>query len=143
MKVQIKRYDKEQILPRYESDGAVGFDFRTIKDAHIEPGEIVLIPTNEIIKVPKGYMLMVSLRSSTPRRWGITIPQGVGIVDQDYCGPDDRIYIQALNFTKEYKYIPARTRIAQGVFVKVGIAEWEEVEDEDLGETRGGFGSTG
>ena len=144
MEVEIKRFTKEHILPRYESNGAVGFDFWTRKDTHINPGEIALIPANAVIKVPKGYMLMIALRSSTPRKWGVMIPQGVGIVDQDYCGPEDEIKIQVLNFTKEQVYIPEGVRIAQGVFVKVGIVnEWKEVTDEELGKTRGGFGSTG
>ena len=71
------------------------------------------------------------------------MPQGVGIVDQDYCGPEDEIKIQVLNFKSNYVTIPAGTRLAQGVFYKVGIVNcWNECDDKDL-KSRGGFGSTG
>ena len=150
MEVQIKRTKEEPTylldhpLPKYQTNGSVGFDFWGVKDAHIEPGEIVLIPTNLTIKVPDGYMLMITLRSSTPRKWGVIMPQGVGIVDQDYCGPEDEIKIQVLNFRSETVIIPAGTRIAQGILVKVGIANhWINLINEDKEESRGGFGSTG
>ena len=148
MEVQIKRtknepgYLQDHPLPSYQTNGSVGFDFWGVKDVHIEPGEIVLIPTNLTIKVPDGYTLMVTLRSSTPRKWGVIMPQGVGIVDQDYCGPEDEIKIQVLNFRSESVIIPEGTRIAQGVLVKVGIINhWVQLNNEE--ESRGGFGSTG
>ena len=148
MEIPIKRTKNEPAylldhpLPSYQTNGSVGFDFWGIKDVHIEPGEIALIPTNITIKVPKGYMLMVALRSSTPRKWGLIMPQGVGIVDQDYCGPDDEIKIQVLNFRSEAIIVPEGTRIAQGVLMKVGIIDsWVDLKEEQ--ESRGGFGSTG
>ena len=88
-------------------------------------------------------MLMVALRSSAPRKWGVTIPQGVGIVDQDYCGPEDEIMLQVLNFKDKAVRIPEGTRLAQGVFIKVGIADFQECSDDLFGTSRGGFGSTG
>ena len=149
MEVQIKRtkeepkYLMDHPLPSYQTNGSVGFDFWGVQDVHIEPGEIALIPTNLTIKVPDGYTLMVTLRSSTPRKWGVIMPQGVGIVDQDYCGPDDEIMIQVLNFRSEAIIIPEGTRIAQGVLVKVGIINhWVQLSEDDT-ESRGGFGSTG
>ena len=75
MFVQIKRKDKEYDVPKYQTPGSVGFDFTTREDATIWPNEIVLIPANATVRTPKGYMLMVALRSSAPRKWGVTIPQ--------------------------------------------------------------------
>ena len=150
MFVPIKRVNKDYELPKYQTNGSVGFDFITREEATILPGEIALIPANNVIQVPTGYMLMVALRSSAPRKWGVTMPQGVGIVDQDYCGPEDEIKIQVLNFKSNYVTIPAGTRLAQGVFYKVGVVDcWKECDDEDLEnlsrfhKSRGGFGSTG
>ena len=141
MKVKIKRLDKELPLPMYETSGSVGFDLLCRESVTIAPQTVVLIPANVIVETPPGYMLMVTLRSSTPRKQGLLIPHGVGIIDQDYCGEGDEIQIQIYNFTDQPVTVERGDRIAQGIFVRVDTAEWSEVA-EMRSETRGGFGST-
>ena len=142
MKVKITRIDKTLPLPVYETGGAVGFDFLAREEMTIEPKGIALIPANVIIEVPKGYALILASRSSTPKKHGLTKPHGIGVIDQDYCGPKDEIKIQVYNFRDEPVTIPRETRIAQGLFVRTDRLEFEEV-DEIKKESRGGFGSTG
>lgn len=142
MRVRVKRIDKSLPLPRYETKGAVGFDLLARKKVIIKPKEIVLIPSNLIIEVPKGYALIIASRSSTPKKHGLTKPHGIGIIDQDYCGKQDEVKIQVFNFTQKSVTIPRGTRLAQGLFVRVDRAELEEVK-EIRKKSRGGFGSTG
>jgi len=142
MKVKIKRIDQNLPLSIYETSGSVGFDFLCREDITINPSEIALIPTNVIVETPQGYMLMVTLRSSTPRKYGLLMPHGVGIIDNDYCGKEDEIKIQVYNFTDTSVIVNRGDRIAQGIFTKIEKVEWEEV-DEMKQQTRGGFGSTG
>ena len=141
MKINIKRIDNTLPLPKYETSGSVGFDFICRESAEIAPQSIVLIPANVVVETPPGYMLMVCLRSSTPRKLGLLMPQGVGIVDNDYCGEEDELKIQVYNFTDEVVKVERGSRIAQGIFVRVGTAEWNEVE-QMAAASRGGFGST-
>ena len=141
MEVNIKRIDKTLPLPKYETAGSVGFDLICRESAQIAPQSIVLIPANVIVETPPGYMLMVCLRSSTPRKLGLMMPQGVGIVDNDYCGEADELKIQVYNFTDEIVNVERGSRIAQGVFVRVDTPEWNEVEQMS-NTSRGGFGST-
>ena len=141
MKVRIKRLDKDLPLPKYETDGSVGFDLLCRESVTVAPQTVALIPANVIVQTPPGYMLMVTLRSSTPRKQGLLIPHGVGIIDQDYCGEGDEIQIQIYNFTNQPVTVERGDRIAQGIFVRVDIADWSEVSEMDS-ETRGGFGST-
>ena len=142
MKIKIKRIDKSLPLPVYETDGSVGFDILAREDLVIEPKNIALIPANIIVEVPTGYMLIVASRSSTPKKKGLMTPHGFGIIDHDYCGPQDEIKIQVFNFTDAPVSIKKGEKIAQGVFVRIDKFEWEEV-DEMARESRGGFGSTG
>jgi dUTP pyrophosphatase len=142
MKVKIKRIDKSLEMPVYETGGSVGFDILAREDRNIEPGKIEIIPSNLIIEVPVGYMLVVASRSSTPMKKGLTPPHGFGIIDHDYCGPDDEIGILVYNFTDEDSEIMKGEKIAQGVFVKADRVEWEEVDEMNM-TSRGGFGSTG
>lgn len=141
MKVKIKRLDKDLPLPRYETAGSVGFDFVCRETVVIEPYSLGLVPANVIVQTPPGYMLMVTLRSSTPRRRGLLIPHGVGVIDQDYCGEGDEVKIQVYNFSSDPVIVERGDRIAQGIFVRVDTAQWSEV-DQIESETRGGFGST-
>ena len=142
MKVKIKRLDKSLPLPIYETEGAVGFDLLAREEVSILPKEITLIPANVIVEVPEGYALILASRSSTPRKHGLTKPHGIGVIDQDYCGPTDELKIQVYNFKEEPVTIKKGTKIAQGLFVRVDRPEFEEV-DEIRSESRGGFGSTG
>ncbi len=71
MEVFVKRIDNELELPKYESDGAVGFDLICRETMQIEPNSITLIPSNLIVKVPKEYMLMLAPRSSLFKKKGL------------------------------------------------------------------------
>ena len=141
MHINIKRIDKDLPLPKYETEGSVGFDLICRQNVFIKPREIELIPANVVVEIPNGYMLLLCLRSSTPRKFGLMMAQSVGIIDNDYCGEEDELKIQVYNFTDETVFIDRGSRIAQGIFVRVDKQEWNEVEA--MSETsRGGFGST-
>jgi len=142
MKIKIKRIDKTLPLPIYETDGSVGFDIIARETVVVSHRKIELVPGNIVVEVPRGYMLAVASRSSTPRKKGLTPPHGFGIIDHDYCGPEDEVKIQVYNFSGEDVTIERGEKIAQGVFVRVDKFDWEEV-DEIREESRGGFGSTG
>lgn len=141
MQVRIQRVDKNLPLPTYATAGSVGFDLLARETVRIEPGQIELIPGNLIVEVPRGYMLAVASRSSTPKKKGLTPPHGFGVIDRDYCGPQDELKIQVYNFSSGPVTIERGEKIAQGVFVRVDTFEWEEV-DSIREESRGGFGST-
>jgi len=142
MKVKIKRIDKSIPLPTYQTKGAVGFDIYTRTETVIQPNEIKRIPGNIIIQVPPGFALFIVSRSSTPARFGLLMPHGFGVLDQDFCGPEDELSLQFYNFSQKPVRIKKGTRIAQAVLVRIEKAELEEVE-RISSKTRGGFGSTG
>ncbi|MCF7846289.1 MAG: dUTP diphosphatase [Candidatus Peribacteraceae bacterium] len=141
MKVKIFRIDKDLPLPIYETAGAVGFDLLARKTTEIEAGEIKLIPANVIVATPPGFALLVTSRSSTPRKKGLTQPHGLGVIDQDYCGSEDELKIQVHNFSGKKVTVERGEKIAQGLFVRCERAEFEEIEKVE-NQTRGGFGST-
>ena len=140
-KVKIKRIDKSLPLPAYETDGSVGFDIIARENTTIPPKEISLVPGNIIVAVPRGYMLVVASRSSTPKKKGLTPPHGLGIIDHDYCGEQDEIKIQVYNFTENSVTVQKGEKIAQGVFIKIDKLSWDEVDTMNTA-SRGGFGST-
>ncbi len=142
MKVKIHRVDKGLPLPVYETEGAVGFDILARENVTIPPRNVALIPGNIIVEVPENYMLVVASRSSTPKKKGLLTPHGIGIIDHDYCGPEDEIKIQVYNFLDQGVIIQRGEKIAQGVFVHIDKFDWDETEAMQK-TSRGGFGSTG
>jgi dUTP pyrophosphatase len=142
MKIKITRLDKSLPLPEYKTKGSVAFDLYSRLDLEIKPKEIFLVPTNFIIQTPKNYMLLIAARSSTPLKLGLSVLNGIGIIDQDFCGPEDEIKLQTYNFTEQTVKIAKGQRIGQGTFIRINKASWQEVNEVKT-KTRGGFGSTG
>ncbi|MDO8581479.1 MAG: dUTP diphosphatase [bacterium] len=141
MKINLHRKNPEVAIPAYQTPGAVAFDLTANDTVTIEPWAIALVPTGLVIATPPGHMLMLAARSSLPLKKGLMVANGVGIIDQDYCGPNDELKIQLLNITKAPVTVEKGERIAQGMFVKIERAEWEEgLTTKD---SRGGFGSSG
>lgn len=142
MKVKIKRIDKDLPLPMYHTSGSVGCDLYARLTVEVLPGSLARIPANVIIETPKGYMFMIASRGSTPFKKGLLPPHGIGVGDQDFCGPEDEYLIPVYNFTDKKVVVERGERIAQGIFVPIEVVEFEEVE-EMVFTNRGGFGSTG
>src|SRR5256885_11517288 len=137
LEVTIKRIDISLPLPTYATSGSVGFDLLCREDTGIAPRTLGRIPANVIVQTPPGYMLLITLRSSTPRRKGLLIPHGIGVIDQDYCGEGDEIMLQVYNFRGEPITVERGERLAQGMFVPIARATWHEVGE--VGQGRGGF----
>ena len=70
------------------------------------------------------------------------VANGVGVVDADYCGPEDEIKIEVLNFTAAPVAVRRGDRLAQGIILPFVRAEWDERMRPGR-PTRGGFGATG
>ena len=66
----------------------------------------------------------------------------IAIIDSDYKGNDDEIFLQLMNVTDEVVELKTGDRVAQGMFLPVQQAEFVEVEQMEA-ENRGGWGSTG
>lgn len=142
MNVKIKRLDKTLPLPEYHTPGSVAFDFSASQDTLIPAKGIEKIPTGLIIETPQGYGLIIASRSSLAYKKGLILSNGIGIIDQDYCGETDEILISVYNLTDKEVKIEKGERIAQGLFMRLDTAEWQEVE-KIKDQSRGGYGSTG
>lgn len=140
--VSISRVDETLPLPAYSTPGSVGFDLLARQETAVPPRQITRVPANVIVATPPGYALLIASRSGTPVKKGLSPPHGIGIVDQDFQGPEDEILVQVYNFTDQMVTIERGERIAQGLFVRVDRARWCE-RPVVPGQNRGGFGSTG
>lgn len=142
MDIKIKRITTAFPLPEYKTAGSVAFDLYSRIEAEIPAEGFLLVPTNLIIETPPGFALILAPRSSSAKKKGICMRNGIGVIDQDYAGNDDEIHLLLQNLTNETVSIEAGERLAQGMFVRIEQASWQEV-DEMSETSRGGFGSTG
>ena len=142
LNVRIRRVRPDVALPRYESADAAAFDLAAAEECVVPAGTVALVPTGLIVEVPKGTFLGIFARSSTPLKRGLLVANGVGVVDPDYCGPNDEVKIAVLNFTPAPVTIARGDRIAQGMFLSAPRVAWEEA-NALRGASRGGFGATG
>lgn len=138
--VRFKRVHPDAIVPEYHTRGAAGFDLSCVEDITLCDDSPIYAPTGLVIATPEDHMLLITHRSSTPRKWGVTVMNG--IVDEDYCGDKDELKLQVRRIRpNSMVHISAGTRIAQGIFVPVSRGKFIEVDE--MGDSRGGWGSTG
>lgn len=141
--LQIKLIDSTLPVPEYQTAGSVAFDVYSRIRMEIEPWKPTVIPLNLIVRVPDGYFLMLAARSSTAKRFGLIVANGIGVIDQDYCGNTDELGLSVLNFTTQKVIIEKGDRVGQAILVSIVKAQGFNVV-EDMGTvSRGGWGSTG
>lgn len=139
MELKIKYFTDIERIEKIEQGDWI--DLRAAESFAIEKGEHNLIPLGVGMKLPKGYEAHIVPRSSTFRKYGLIQTNGMGIIDESYCGEEDqwRMPVYATKRTAVMK----NDRICQFRIVKKQEdVTFKEVESLDK-ESRGGFGSTG
>lgn len=144
--VKIKSVHEEQLstLPSYATPGSAGVDLHAFlkEELIVEPGQIVRVPTGIAIELPKPSIgAFIFARSGLASKYGLTLANGVGVIDSDYRG---EIQVAVINHGKEIVRVCNGDRIAQMVFLPVYLAEFQVVNELDQTvRGSGGFGSTG
>jgi len=142
MNLKIKLVDKNLPVPAYQTQGAVAFDLYSRKKVSVPPWQPTLIPLNLIVKIPKDYFLMLCARSSLAFKKNLIVANGIGVIDQDYCGEEDEIKLSVINFSKKEVLIEKGERIAQAILVKIAKVDKFIAVSKMNKKSRGGFGST-
>lgn len=143
MKVKFVYLDDLAQKPEYKTKGSAGMDLIAAADAPIElkSGERKLVPTGIAMQIPVGYGGFIFPRSGLAHKNGISMSNGVGVIDSDYTG---EIKVALCNISDTDYVINPGDRIAQMVIMPYAAAELEEVDCLDETERgNGGFGSTG
>ena len=140
----------EKILVKYHADiprlefidgKSDWIDLRAAEDVEMETGDYEIISLGISVKLPAGYEAHIVPRSSTFRNFGVLQANGLGVIDETYCGEDDIWGFPALAMRDTT--IHKGDRICQfRIMKKMGPVELMEVEHMK-DKSRGGFGSTG
>ncbi|MBE5782890.1 MAG: deoxyuridine 5'-triphosphate nucleotidohydrolase [Clostridiales bacterium] len=139
MVIQVRYHGDTQPLEKLPQGDWI--DLRAAETVEMKAGEYRLISLGVSMKLPKGYEAHLLSRSSTFKKWGVIQANGMGIIDESYCGDNDiwRYSALAMRDTR----IEKGDRICQFRIVeKMPQVTLETVEFLD-GPNRGGIGSTG
>lgn len=105
----------------------------------VRRGAVYTINLGVRIAIPDGYYGQLALRSSAGLK-GLTIPNGVGIIDSGYRG-NLKVAVATLS---EPVLIAAQDRICQLIILPLPAVEVEAgVVDDSTDRGQAGFGSTG
>jgi len=141
MKVEIM-VGEGGILPVYATEKSAALDIATPENFQINPGDVHYVNTRLIVGAPDGYCFKLYARSGLATKRGIVLANGVGIIDADYCGPDDYLTVALENVSSEVAYFQRGDRVAQMILEECPRIHWV-LTNELNEENRGGFGSTG
>ena len=127
--------------PSQAHDDDAGFDLYVDGDWTIQPGQFVDISLGIAAKLPQGTWGLLTGRSSTLRRLGLMVTQGV--IDCGYTGP---LFAGVWNLTNHPVSVRGGERIAQFIVMPNTSLNVVTTQVDALPETtRGskGFGSSG
>lgn len=122
---------------------AVGdwIDLCNSEDVTMSTFDSTPIPLGVCMKLPEGYEAHLLPRGSTYKNFGILQTNGMGIIDESYCGDNDQWFMPVVALRDTV--IPKGSRICQFRIMpkreKVKFVETFQMKDKD----RGGYGSTG
>jgi len=145
MEVKLK-LSRGMQAPEYATSGSAAVDLR----AALEEGEVLtlgvgeraLIPTGlSIAPASSGYVAIVAARSGLGIKKGVSLSNGIGVIDSDYRG---EICVGLINHGDEPFEVRRGDRIAQMMFLPVQTAQFlvcDELDETERG--AGGFGHTG
>lgn len=144
MELNIKLLSPKAILPKYATPGSAAMDLTACMDdpVTIAPRQLVTIPTGIAIALPSpDYVALIFARSGLGVKHGISLSNGVGVIDSDYRG---ELKVGLTNLSDTPYTIQPGDRVAQLAILPVTqptVIQVTELDATDRG--TGGFGSTG
>ena len=147
MKLNVNlKLSRGMTAPEYATSGSAAVDLRAALEEDevvtIAPGARALIPTGlSISPESSDYVAVIAARSGLGIKKGVSLSNGIGVIDSDYRG---EICVGLINHGEEPFEVRRGDRIAQMMFVPVVSAAFTVVDALDETERgAGGFGHTG
>ena len=129
-------------LPKRSTKGSAGYDFESIMDFTLKPGEIKKIPLGIKASMNSDEVLFLIVRSSMGFKYNVRMCNQVGVIDSDYYGNLDNeghIFIKLENHGDKDYVVKKGDKIIQGIFIKYLTVD----EEEKINNARtSGIGST-
>ena len=129
-------------LPKRSTKYSAGYDFFSLFDFILKPGEIIKIPTGVKCNMNTDEMLMLLVRSSQGFKYNVRLCNQVGIFESDYYNNpsnEGHAFVKLQNEGDKDYIVKKGDAICQGIFTKfLTVDNEEEITNERIG----GIGST-
>lgn len=129
-------------LPIRATNHSSGYDFSSLEEVTINPGEIGFINTGIKVSMHEDETLLIFARSSLGIKKGLMLSNSVGVIDSDYfnnSNNEGHIMFPLYNFKDKPVTVLKGEKVCQGVFIKYLKTD----DDNPLNNNReGGFGSS-
>ena len=129
-------------LPKRSTKYSAGYDFFSLYDFILKPGEIKKIPTGVKICMNEDEMLMLVVRSSMGFKYNVRMCNQIGIFESDYynnINNEGHAWLKLQNEGDKDYIVKKGDAICQGIFTKFLTVDNEE---KIINERKGGLGST-
>ena len=116
-------------IPKRGTVGSAGYDFESLFDFTMQPGEIKKIPTGIKADMNDGEVLFLLVRSSQGFKYNVRLCNQVGVIDKDYYNNIDNeghIFIKLQNQGDKEYVVKKGDKIIQGIFMNYLVTDNEE-----------------
>ena len=137
-----KELYNEYKLPVRKTKASADYDFFSIEDFSIEPGEIKRIPTGIKSIFPDNEVLLLFVRVIVGYKWNVRMCNQVGLVDSDFYNNvdnDGHIWFALQNEGNATFKVHKGDSFGQGIFIKYFTVDKKKKINNIR---KGGFGST-
>lgn len=138
--VKIKLLNENAIIPSCSYIGDAGYDLFSVESYIMQPGERHLVHTGIAIELPPFTEAQIRPRSGYALKYGITVLNSPGTIDQGYR---NELGVILINLGQEPFIIEKGDRIAQLVIkpiYEVSFIQADQLDESQRGEK--GFGSS-
>lgn len=130
----------DAVIPTRATKGSAGYDFTVAEDTYCPQYKVTYVPTGIKMQIDDGFELRLSIRSSSPKKYGVMLANGIGVIDSDYYNnPDNEGHIMFAIWP-----FGGDATFKKGDRIGQGVIERYYLTDDDVAEgvRNGGFGST-
>lgn len=125
---------KSYRLPKRETKKAAGYDFYSLFDYTLKPGEIKKIPTGLKVAMESDEALLLLDRSSMGFKYNVRMCNQVGVIDADYYNNKDNeghMWIRIQNEGDKDYVVKKGDGMCQAIFIKyLKVSDEKEVYSE-------------
>ncbi len=119
-------------LPKRRTKGSAGYDFESLIDFTLKPGEIKKIPLGVKAEMNDGEVLLIVVRGSMGFKYNVRMCNQVGIIDADFYNNksnEGHMWVALQNHGTETYTVKKGEGFCQGIFIKYFTCG-DDVEDE-------------
>ena len=128
IKDDIELYNEYE-LPKRGTKNAAGYDFYSLYDYTLRPGEIMKIPTGVKVCMEEDDVLLLIDRSSMGFKYNVRMCNQVGVIDADYynnSNNEGHMWIKIQNEGDKDYIVKKGQAMIQGIFTKYLKVDNEE-----------------